>query len=535
MQTTYRNEKSVNGYSLDVLKSALQKYIRRGETIKALYVAGELDMFADAGHSGERIRTNFIHRLMIIFLEDISLANYGLWKKVDGMFDLLLNRGLDRNRTLEIQMIQTIVVWLCKSQKIRLISHLNSISCFNTLMIGTPLEDFHSNLDSNHERGFCKAMMNKSPKAFIYAKTLCDASNGHVIVEYLNNDLIKKWWKEIKTKEQYCIVFVEIAHIIFGNLENENENENENDLITGSWCNNYTLEIDEYVMDRHTKHGNRSLEYFVNVGAHVENEYDIKIYDFKDVYVNYKLNKHKKNFSPEFIKWLNSSKSQNVCLESTRYEFLNRVQLICSQFGQDTYFALDGEQVVVVKGPFLSLKSIEKFRKVEAFKKKYDIACIHTECIWMIPDRWGKIPLGIRNHILPFREYPFLVSKSLLERDKIITRVHSSKKWPDTIVLDPKRVSIHLDFWKIKDSELMIQYLELLAVRIHFGLGDMADRNFLLCNSIMYGIDEDNDFRTVNLLSSLKKKKYQSVCEHFKKYKSRLHLDLQLILETQII
>lgn len=30
MITKFRNEKSVNGHRLDVLKSAMQKYIRRG-------------------------------------------------------------------------------------------------------------------------------------------------------------------------------------------------------------------------------------------------------------------------------------------------------------------------------------------------------------------------------------------------------------------------------------------------------------------------------------------------------------------------
>ena len=40
INTKFRNEISFNGYKLDVLKSALQKYIRRGNLDKSIYVVG---------------------------------------------------------------------------------------------------------------------------------------------------------------------------------------------------------------------------------------------------------------------------------------------------------------------------------------------------------------------------------------------------------------------------------------------------------------------------------------------------------------
>ena len=49
MITKFRNERSLHGHRLDLLKSALQKYIRRGKEEKALYVASQIDMFADMG------------------------------------------------------------------------------------------------------------------------------------------------------------------------------------------------------------------------------------------------------------------------------------------------------------------------------------------------------------------------------------------------------------------------------------------------------------------------------------------------------
>jgi len=91
MITKFRSERSFHGHSLDVLKSALQKYIRRGEEDKAMYVAAELDMFADEGKPGERIRTNFIHRLQIIFLEDVGGGNLELWGKMCEWITILWN------------------------------------------------------------------------------------------------------------------------------------------------------------------------------------------------------------------------------------------------------------------------------------------------------------------------------------------------------------------------------------------------------------------------------------------------------------
>jgi hypothetical protein len=89
----YHSERSYNGYSLDVMKSALQKYIRRCDPVKAIYAAAELDLFAfskDDGDkpNGEGIRSNFIHRLMVIFMEDVF--SLGLWSEIDTLIFQLL-------------------------------------------------------------------------------------------------------------------------------------------------------------------------------------------------------------------------------------------------------------------------------------------------------------------------------------------------------------------------------------------------------------------------------------------------------------
>jgi hypothetical protein len=76
------------------MKSALQKYIRRCDPVKAIYAAAELDLFAFAKDdndkpNGEGIRTNFIHRLMVIFMEDVF--SLGLWSEIDTLIFQLLS------------------------------------------------------------------------------------------------------------------------------------------------------------------------------------------------------------------------------------------------------------------------------------------------------------------------------------------------------------------------------------------------------------------------------------------------------------
>ena len=63
---------SLNGYSPDLLKNAVQQYSRRGELSKCEWCVVELDIFSECG--GEPIRTNNINRLIVQTCEDIGVA-----------------------------------------------------------------------------------------------------------------------------------------------------------------------------------------------------------------------------------------------------------------------------------------------------------------------------------------------------------------------------------------------------------------------------------------------------------------------------
>lgn len=98
-----------SGYGTDVLKSALQKWIRRGETLKALMASFDL---YDLGLIGKPIMTNLWNRISIIAAEDIGPANP----------DLAL--AIISNERREPTYLGAIVQLMSQSSKTRVLSHL---------------------------------------------------------------------------------------------------------------------------------------------------------------------------------------------------------------------------------------------------------------------------------------------------------------------------------------------------------------------------------------------------------------------------
>ena len=130
----YRQEKSPNGFDIDILKSGLQKYIRRGETEKALWCAAELDLFYFI-EGGERIRTNLIHRLMVIFLEDVGPGHIAMWPIINEKVKSFLSLRKEQKRNVglfksyikkEMQIITDITSLLSESTHSRVLSHYNT-------------------------------------------------------------------------------------------------------------------------------------------------------------------------------------------------------------------------------------------------------------------------------------------------------------------------------------------------------------------------------------------------------------------------
>jgi hypothetical protein len=124
----YRTERSASGNRPDELKSGLQKYARRGETAKAMRCAVELYCFRLVG--GKSVYTNLLHRLMIVYLEDVGPASYELWPLLDTLLVELrvedTNGGLLEDGRARVALGYWVST-ICRSRHSRCLSHYSSV------------------------------------------------------------------------------------------------------------------------------------------------------------------------------------------------------------------------------------------------------------------------------------------------------------------------------------------------------------------------------------------------------------------------
>lgn len=133
----FRDEKSKNGFHVSLLKSALQKYIRRGETEKALTVTNELLDFHNVYFTSseknikstcKKIITNLINRIICIISEDIGIAEPNLPSFIYEKYLKILELKENKDKIGEFfKIILNIVEIMTYCKKIRKISDLRTV------------------------------------------------------------------------------------------------------------------------------------------------------------------------------------------------------------------------------------------------------------------------------------------------------------------------------------------------------------------------------------------------------------------------
>ncbi len=551
LSAAYRRERTWNNFKPDVMKSGLQKYIRRGNVEKALYCAGELDLFkkcADARAEG--LRTNFLHRLMVIFIEDVGIGALGDWARLDALFTLLWieRKSATRDKTRETVWITEIVRKLCAAQKSRSCSHVRAVCDMRdgARVVATAaypaiveLQTKIACADSADFEVLCTnlrdALLARSWDAVYWAKKIADSDVKvreyrkqkpvwrvfrileNVMTPTLSglHGIAMRWYSELEGLKE-----AELAWMLLIVALNTNAPKNTNELDVGTcddWAQNrsgFVCELDAFVLDRHTAAGRgKSLVEFALVGAHVENESPLVVQMHKDFY-----NDMKRYAEGEFALTGPAAPAavpaaHMVQRESELYEFHVRTQLNTGKSKSDVYVATrvaDGV-CVIVKGPLPSETAARNMLEFKAWKETHGLPTIATELVHMIPDRWsGGIPLGLRNSVDRTKLAPFLVFECLVPAGELKRKMHESKVWPATEVVDWGQVKLHLDIDALNDNE-MRDYVRALCARWAWGVSDLADRNFLCARGRVYSIDEEYRGRDVNFGVELKKAKCSKV------------------------
>lgn len=610
LSAKYRNEITWNGYASDIMKSGLQKYIRRGILDKALYCAGELDLFKEADDRGETIRTNFLHRLMIIYMEDVE--NIAIFNKIDSLINKLFKERekSSRNKENEEEWIFDIVYLLTYSEKARICSHIRAV--FNPkykkiLDVYPSIKKLWDEIENNANKTdkkksklendcilFKKYLRERSVLCCYYAFQI-DMSEEKLKTKYFRSDkpvwaifnqllLLQEtyddkqrinkfveWYKNHigKMKEGFlCWLFpllYEIDVIPFGKSVELDEDEKQK-----NWDRNRsgeTIDIDDYVVDRHTKAGRgKGLVEFAVKGAFVENEASFVNALWKSFYddgkrfddgekvigeevIHREIVKESHKKSPKKIITDDSEDDESsdeeyedeeeydedyddeekVSLETELYDFIVLTQITTSGMKQDVYFAKDKSdgKLVVVKGPYVSKDQLDVLVRNTEWKKKNKLPYINFKIVKMIPNRWPEgIPLGFRNTIDRNKPAWFVVFDSVVPEQKLKKKIHSSKVWPDTEVVDWDKIPLHFEYKSgMRTDKEMSDYVRAILFRYIRGISDFADRNFLIVDGKVISIDEDIELRDVNVYKELRKNKAEYVYKWLKKNYEKLGVD----------
>jgi hypothetical protein len=425
LDTTFRNERSYSGHSFDVLKSGLQKYIRRSNFEKALYCASQLHMFKMV-KSGQRLYTNFIHRLMVIYLEDIGICGIKYWSEINENINILL-----KNKTKvgifkeEIDAIYNTIKLMCSCYKYRIGSHLANFGSMSDLVINLLKPDIPEitdiiktiPFDNKLELYMNECIKNKNLLLFHITSILRQKGEESLIFKVLKNTkeieeniktISMNWYKELKIKEQFLTYLIPLAYLYFPINNNFKDKDKDKDIdIEKLILSNFAF--DDYVFDKHTKNSiNNTTEYFAVNGAYVypehieSNEYlkwlymkcrnvnDIvkPNYPFKKTFLNTSFDtdvskdtnvlKDTSVSKDIIVQSQSQSQSQSLRLkikseverESLMGEFMFRIQLTTSDNKTDVYLIKDNEKYYIVKGPYLNDHICKRYLELQDIKKE---------------------------------------------------------------------------------------------------------------------------------------------------------------------
>eukprot|EP01036_Dinobryon_divergens_P025676 gene25676-34249_t len=210
-------------------------------------------------------------------------------------------------------------------------------------------------------------------------------------------------------------------------------------------------------------------------------------------------------------------------LPETYFSFVVRAQVNTSAMKADAYFGVDPRDgtFLLIKGPLSSIEYAQNAVSMNLWKRDNGLPFMPSLRIeYLIPDRWSTsgIPLGYRNKVNRSLSLavPFLLSESTISEATIrqnITTYGSYKtltgteKWPaETEIVDWTNVPSHIKVADLRGDE-MIDYVLLLLARYIFGVGDLADRNFLRKDGHVLSIDEEYRDRPVHFKNELKQAK----------------------------
>ena len=566
----YRTTITLNNINLQLLKSALQKYIRRNMTHKAIWCGLEWGLLRGDMITEDRnlksVITNLRNRLRIIYLEDIGISNLNLLEMIDSNINIIDYNKNPEGKNMD-KVIVDIISNMSQSYHTRICSYVNSIykiynnkSFFNKhiqyLKYFPNIKNIYDYIEEHKEISFknnlLKSLQEKNIVCFYYAQQLNFYENEKgkfgknneifpiirkVIDSKFKNkvDICEKWYNEIKNSEAFLCYFIPMLIICFPIKENGKLFDYFD--YTPEWKNlvMYNIEkkailFEQYTMDMHTREGNvnglkkdnlEGVNHFIKQGSYVNNEYELNI-ELKNYYEFTKLlsvGKIDDTYYTE-IKELNKENTQKIVdVEKDFFDYITRAQIPTSGSKTDSYYAkmkhdykkFKIDETVFVKGPFLDNNVYNILKLFIKMKKILNIPYINIEKVslkmssdFFVGEVVDKDIMGknyIRNKLDKNNMYTFIMYENLCNDIYIekygYLKTQKSINWINTnaTVLNLNKTDKkfhHFELEDLKNEKYLLEYIESLYFRYLFGIVDSANRNFLIVDNRLFGIDEEN-------------------------------------------
>jgi hypothetical protein len=255
-------------HTLDVVKSAMQKYARRGDAQIMFTAVTEMDVFKTLGVNNPKvkaIRTNMINRLKIILFEDVSFSQLSTFVNV---INMITAWEADRSNS---ELLMKICCEISGAKKLRMPSHLRN--AYGHGLSTATKEDFLAMLENGSHTEAFGWMYNNEQEAVDLLSTWKFAFDE---VEEAVKFAIAGWKrtkKSAKPSERLAYLVVPFLWILH-NIE-----ETPSAYTQPKYIKNYekvyettNVTFEEFVYDMHTRIGKKDKKFFVEEGALVFNE-----------------------------------------------------------------------------------------------------------------------------------------------------------------------------------------------------------------------------------------------------------------------
>jgi len=549
--TTFRSITTVNGYPFDIMKSALQKYIRRGEFYKALYSANEMNVFIFFPE-GKAAYTNFINRIRVIVLEDIGIASPHLVITVNNLLKKLLDNNSNNNsNNNSFTSLHEIISSMANNLHYRFYSHIRSYTKNlkidmkakeNSFPLGKDIafkEDVSFliqclekkditairwilNFFNSEEKLLTKRYKSNHPKflAMNVVEWFFTLKNvSPIIIDIFKVCL--DWLKTLKVQEAFlCIahpvyVYILEEHLNF-DLEPHISPVRENYLSSILNLKNERILLDSFVIDKHTKEGRKNLKNTADFAV------EGSLVAFEDSYLQKKI-ESKIKFSELYIR--NRINGENLLKETEVFTFKVRAQLTCSLSRPDVYYAFENKENVVVKGPYLTFEAANRVYQISNLIKLFPkVNNIDINVKMLYPDMFEKVPIGIRNKTNKDTPCYFVIMKDMFNQDDYPTEIKSSKCWPETKVVNYSKLFSNQEMSFASPDTLTeegnLSLIYQLAWRYVFEIGDFAQRNIIQIQNKVYNIDAEDVF--VGNAIRWKKSDRKIIADFFRERKEKI-------------